>query len=252
MLKNYFKNLYQRTMLKAYEHAQGVIFESMQHGEKCLDCGAGEGNKYEILRAESDISKEQYVGLEWSEEMVSKARGKNINVLHADLNQRLPFEDGEFDIVFGLSVLEHLISPCHYLKECKRVLKEGGKLVILTPNISTYFTAMLILLGRMPSSGPHPDSDLLLENQQLFKVSSESLQTDAEEVNPSHRHLVVFSYRVLKKYLQLIGFVDVEGAGYGLYPFPGFLQPILEKLDRYHCHQMVFIATKDTNSKGLS
>jgi SAM-dependent methyltransferase len=239
-------------MLKAYEHAHGVILESMKHGEKCLDCGAGEGHKYELLTEKSGIKKEQYVGLEWSEELVSKARGKNVNVLHADLNQRLPFGDEEFDIVFGLSVLEHLISPCHYLKECMRVLKHGGKLVLLTPNISTYFTAMLILLGRMPSSGPHPDSDLLLENQELFKVSSKSLQTDAEKVNPSHRHLIVFSYLVLKKYLHLMGFVRIEGAGYGLYPFPRFLQPILEKIDPYHCHQMVFIASKDANVRALS
>lgn len=118
----------------------------------------------------------------------------------------------------------------------------------MTPNISTYFTAFLILLGKMPSSGPHPDSDTLIKKEVIFKVSSESLQPDTEGATPIHRHIIVFSYRVLRDYLISIGFGKVTGHGFGLYPFPNFLQPMLEKIDPYHCHQMVFIAYK-TKSK---
>ncbi len=124
------------------------------------------------------------------------------------------------------------------------MLRPSGRLVLLTPNISTYFTALLILLGKMPSSGPHPDSDELLKAEEIFKVSSENLMPDAESDAPVHRHLVVFSYRVLRRYLDLIGFSSVTGHGFGLYPFPIFMQPLLERLDPYHCHQMVFVATK--------
>lgn len=124
------------------------------------------------------------------------------------------------------------------------MLQHDGKLVLLTPNISTYFTALLILMGKMPSSGPHPDSDALLKNEELFKVSSDQLQPDTERDTPVHRHLVVFSYRVLRDYLKMIGFVEVRGYGFGLYPFPNFMQPVLERIDPYHCHQMVFVARK--------
>lgn len=116
--------------------------------------------------------------------------------------------------------------------------------MILTPNISTYFTAALILAGKMPSSGPHPDSDALLKKEELFKVSHESLQPDTETDTPVHRHLVVFSFKVLKSYLSMLGFEEIRGYGYGLYPFPNFMQKPLEKLDPYHCHQMVFVARK--------
>lgn len=143
-----------------------------------------------------------------------------------------------------MSVLEHLLNPCYYLKECYRVLDEGGSLVILTPNISTYFTAVLILLGKMPSSGPHPDSDLLIKQEELFKVSHESLQPDTETDTPVHRHLVVFSYLVLLSYFRMLGFSEVKGYGFGLYPFPNFMQPLLERIDPYHCHQMVIVARK--------
>lgn len=130
------------------------------------------------------------------------------------------------------------------MNECYRVLDDNGHLVILTPNISTFFTAALILLGKMPSSGPHPDSDQLLTQEELFKVSSEGLVPDTETDTPVHRHLVVFSYRVLMSYFKMIGFKEVKGYGFGLYPFPNFTQPALEKLDPYHCHQMVIVARK--------
>ena len=96
----------------------------------------------------------------------------------------------------------------------------------------------------MPSSGPHPDSDILMKKEEIFKVSSESLHPDTERDTPVHRHLIVFSYCVLRDYLTSVGFDKVTGYGFGLYPFPNFLQPLLEKIDPYHCHQMVFVAYK--------
>ena len=50
------------------------------------------------------------------------------------------------------------------------------------------------------------------------------------------------------EYLESVGFDRVRGYGFGLYPFPNFMQPLLEKIDPYHCHQMVFIAHKTKSS----
>jgi predicted SAM-dependent methyltransferase len=244
MLKKYFKSLYQRTMDEAYGLAFQEIISALKKGGDCLDCGANEGHRYEKLSKEIQLSKEQYHGIEWNERSVSNGHKKGLNIQKSDLNKNLPYGDNKFTCIYALSVLEHLLNGCHYLKECHRTLKKDGKLVILTPNISTYFTAILILAGKMPSSGPHPDSDILLETEEIFKVSSDSLTWDTELDTPVHRHLVVFSYLVLKKYLQIIGFFNVKGYGFGLYPLPNIMQPLAEKIDPYHCHQMVFIAYK--------
>ena len=80
--------------------------------------------------------------------------------------------------------------------------------------------------------------------EEIYKVSKDSILYDTESSTPVHRHLVVFSYLVLRKYLSMIGFSEIQGYGFGLYPFPAFMQPILEKIDPYHCHQMVFVAKK--------
>ncbi len=79
---------------------------------------------------------------------------------------------------------------------------------------------------------------------ELVRVSEKSSRRDTETDTPVHRHLIVFSFRVLRQYLQMIGFQQVSGRGFGLYPFPKFTQPLLERLDPYHCHQMVFVAKR--------
>jgi SAM-dependent methyltransferase len=165
-------------------------------------------------------------------------------VRQGDLNQPLPYATGSFQCVIGLSVLEHLLKPCAFLREAHRVLAPGGTLIILTPNISTYFTAALILAVRMPSSGPAPDSLELVKGEELFQVSQLDFAEDPATDTPQHRHLIVFSFLVLRRYLRMLGFRSIRGHGFGLYPFPNVMQPLLEKLDPYHCHQMLFLAVK--------
>ena len=244
MIKKYLKNLYEQAMAQAYETAYREICRSLVPDSMVLDCGAGNGWTFKILSERCRLTAEQYIGIEWDKTIAKSGRDRGLGIVCHDLNEGIPQESESFSCVYALSVLEHLLYPCRFIQESHRVLKRGGRLVLLTPNISTYFTAALILLGKMPSSGPHPDSDVLIKKEELFKVSSENLKPDSEFDTPRHRHLVVFSYRVLRQYLRMVGFTNVEGSGFGLYPFPKFAQPFLGKIDPYHCHQMVFWAKK--------
>lgn len=231
-------------MQEAYATATREIVASLGDGGTVLDCGANSGRMFDILGREVPLQPTEYFGIEWDREAASKGQKRGLQITCADLNRGIPYEDESFSCVFGLSLLEHLLNGCRFMRECRRVLQPGGKLVLLTPNISTYFTAALILAGKMPSTGPHPDSDALLKKEELFKVSSETIQPDMERETSMHRHLVVFSYLVLRDYLKMLGYSEVRGYGFGLYPFPNLLQPLLERLDPYHCHQMVFTARK--------
>lgn len=244
MMHQYFKSLYQDTIHRAYATAYQHIAHSVTVDSTVLDCGANNGWTFDLISKDSGLSANQYTGIEWDARSAEEGCKRGLNIEQGNLNLGIAQESATYTCVYALSVVEHLLNPCRFLKDCHRVLKPGGRLVLLTPNISTYFTAALILAGKMPSSGPHPDSDELLKAEQLFKVSGDSLQHDTEGDTPVHRHLVVFSYRVLQQYLRMIGFSDVAGYGFGLYPFPRFTQPVLERLDPYHCHQMVFVATK--------
>lgn len=231
-------------MHDAYDIAIAEIVASINKGGSILDCGAHSGRMYDLLRKEAPLDRQRYYGVEWNREAATKGRNRGLQITCANLNEGIPHEDNKFSCVFGLSLLEHLLTGCRFLVDTHRVLTDDGKLVILTPNISTYFTAALILMGKMPSSGPHPDSEALLRKEELFEFRDSNAQLDIESDTPVHRHLVVFSYRVLRNYLEMIGFTRVQGYGFGLYPFPKFLQPVLQRVDPYHCHQMVFVAHK--------
>ena len=244
MLEKYFRSLYQRTMHEAYSLARHAVTDALQDGGTVLDCGAAEGGEFELLNQSIELAADRYFGLEWFAEAVRIGHGKGLNIQQGDLNKSIEFDNDQFKCIFGYSVLEHLLNPCQFLRESHRCLAPGGSLVLLTPNISTFFTIALLLAGKMPSSGPHPDSDALLDRQEVFNVRREGQEHDTESDTPVHRHLVVFSYRVLKQYLEMLGFETIKGYGFGLYPFPNFMQWPLERIDPYHCHQMVFVATK--------
>lgn len=48
--------------------------------------------------------------------------------------QKLPFRDGQFDVIFNKSVLEHVHEIGHVLGECRRVLVRGGRMISLVPD----------------------------------------------------------------------------------------------------------------------
>lgn len=73
---------------------------------------------------------------------VSLGAGVFANLTH------LPFADRSFDVIFSRYVLEHLDAPTIVFAEFARVLKPGGKLIVLTPSKYHYVS----MLGRL---SPH-------------------------------------------------------------------------------------------------
>lgn len=53
----------------------------------------------------------------------------------ANLSQPLPWPDAFFDAALSVEGIEHLENPHLFLREVNRVLKDGGWLVLTTPNI---------------------------------------------------------------------------------------------------------------------
>jgi len=47
----------------------------------------------------------------------------------------LPFEDNEFDAILCFETIEHLAEPEMVMMELARVIKEGGELILTTPNV---------------------------------------------------------------------------------------------------------------------
>lgn len=103
------------------------IFGGMDRGS-VLDLGAGEGALSLRLRdmgfnvRAADLFPEQF-------------KVAQIPCDPVDLNGVFPYPDGNFDDLCGVEVIEHLENHFSFIRECHRVLKPGGNLVLTTPNI---------------------------------------------------------------------------------------------------------------------
>ena len=100
-------------------------------GKKLLGLASGGGQQMPVFAALGadctilDYSDEQLA----NEKLVSQRESYKINIVKADMTEKFPFGNSEFDIIF------HPISNCyiedvyHIWNECYRVLKDGGILI---------------------------------------------------------------------------------------------------------------------------
>jgi ubiquinone/menaquinone biosynthesis C-methylase UbiE len=105
----------------------------VQGCKRILDAGCGNGrySKFLLRRADPDAV---LTGFDISVNMLARARRRlaspRVSLAAADLT-RLPYADRSFDAVVSGWVLEHLPDPRPGLSELSRVLRPGGKLLLL-------------------------------------------------------------------------------------------------------------------------
>ena len=49
--------------------------------------------------------------------------------------ERLPFEDGSINYIYGELFMHHSHDPSDILRECRRVLAPHGRMIILEPSV---------------------------------------------------------------------------------------------------------------------
>ena len=100
----------------------------MQKSDVLLDAGCGRG---EYVRGFNDL------GLNASGiDRENSGYDAELNIRSGfDIEKdRFPFDDDHFDFVFSKSVIAHLWNPDNFIKEIRRILKPGGKIIITTPD----------------------------------------------------------------------------------------------------------------------
>ncbi len=93
-----------------------------------LDVGCGAGNMIHHLGQYGHVR-----GIEVDARPVKIAQSRGYDVRQADATRGMPFDDGTFDLVTALDVIEHVDDDGAILREARRVLKSGGHLLVTTP-----------------------------------------------------------------------------------------------------------------------
>jgi methionine biosynthesis protein MetW len=126
---------------KTGSHMQ--IVDAIAPGSRVLDLGCSQGLLARPLREKNvavtgvDIAPPEGLAAELEE------------YFQQDLELPLDLPVGrEFDYVVVSDVIEHLRNRTQLLRGARRFLKEGGRLIISTPNIALWFYRLSLLVGR--------------------------------------------------------------------------------------------------------
>jgi 2-polyprenyl-3-methyl-5-hydroxy-6-metoxy-1,4-benzoquinol methylase len=101
---------------------------------RLLDVGCGAGDFLAQMRQAGWVVE----GQEVDPEAAAHARSLHGFTVHLGSLEELGIEENTFDAVTMNHVIEHVHDPVALLAECQRILKPGGVLVSITPNVESF------------------------------------------------------------------------------------------------------------------
>ena len=136
-MKNYLKIEYASSHFLCQQSQEALIDRlwnrlNIKKEGSILDIGPGNGffsdlfhkNGYKVSQLDVDESKKEYF-----EKKGYIFRGVNLR------KSKIPFSENSFDLIWCSHVIEHLDDTHEFLVDCHRVLKNGGLLIIRTPDL---------------------------------------------------------------------------------------------------------------------
>jgi SAM-dependent methyltransferase len=95
---------------------------------RILDVGCGTGANLLLLSKYGDAE-----GVDVSEDALAFCRARGLENVKLGAGEDLPYEDGTFDLVTAFDVVEHMDDDVAGLKEMRRVLRPGGRVLLFVP-----------------------------------------------------------------------------------------------------------------------
>jgi SAM-dependent methyltransferase len=206
-------------------------------GGKVLDVGCGSG----VVLARMQELGWDVDGVEVDPGGVAAARARGVRVQQGSLTDA-KFPDNHFDAVHSAHVIEHVYDPVALLKECFRVLKPGGKLVLLTPNTLSlghrhYGEAWLNL---------DPPRHIMLFNMQNLRAAAEKQGFVVQRLDSTVRSAWV--YGTLSRLIQKTGRAEMSELGGPSNLIHGVIFQLRERIVRWFKQdagdELLLIATK--------
>lgn len=128
------------------------------------------------------------------------------NIIHLNAMETFPFESESFNYIFSEHMIEHIpyAGGAFMLNECYRVLKEGGKIRISTPDLG-HFIALYT------NNKTVLQNDYIKWNTNQF-IASAPYYDETFVINNSLRdwgHQFIYDEKTLRKAMEIAGFSKI-------------------------------------------
>lgn len=176
----FYEGLTELFSLGQWERWQNRVFEDLS-GKKILEVGVGPG-KLLIRLAKKGYSVtgiELRSGMAYEARRRTKKAGFEIDILDQPI-YRLPFKNEVFDCLILTFVLGEISDLDRAIKEMRRVLKKGGKIIIIAggmPQDKNWVAKFLFMLVRRHTT-------LKLERDNVAYFTKHGFRTTREDYGP--------------------------------------------------------------------
>lgn len=142
-----FYNQYwnQRGQAKGIRLRYYVFLDWLKQGSKVLDIGGGDGQLAEIIQK---IKNCQAIVVDISDSALAIAQNRGLATVKANLEEKLPFRDNEFNVAILSEILEHLAFSEQLLEEASRV--SSDYILVSLPNTGYFKYRWQLLFGHFP------------------------------------------------------------------------------------------------------
>lgn len=169
------------------------IVKYVGSNKKVLDVGCNDGELGEALMKNGN----NVFGCDFVKKNLKIAKKRGLKIKFVDLEKnKLPYPPNTFDILILADVIEHVFDTDFLIRNCYKVLKPRGKLIVTTPNLASLARRVMLLLGM----SPYVEYSLYLDCNGLPPVG----------------HIRYFTVSTLKKLLKESGFETVKVKADGL------------------------------------
>lgn len=130
------------------------ILNQIGKGKRVLDVGCLGGKlSQNIARAGNEVW-----GVEVNPYSARLAEKRGIQVKVADVEDGLPFDSAQFDVVHAGGVMSHLYDTKGFFEEVRRVLKPDGVFLFVAPNLNSLENRFKVFMGGyLSEAGAYPE-----------------------------------------------------------------------------------------------
>ena len=129
--------------------------------------------------------------------------------------QNLPFEEGTFGNIVMLDVLHHVEFPIKFLRTASRVLKRGGRLIMVEPAITWGSALFYRFLHQEP----------VRMSADIFHDGTPNPDRDPYEANQAIPTLLVRNAEQFHRLIPELRITDVSWFAFAVYPLSGGFKP---------------------------